>query len=439
MKENSLPLNGTGIKEMLELNRINNQIIQKEKRYSNHKNSKNQLTQKEIQKAKENSFLLIGKTGVGKTSLLNVIYGGEIGKVGHTTLAETKNSNYYCIKEKIDNKFIYFSIIDTPGLYDTQGNEADELQKREIMALISNEDIKIKGLLFLSNFQSERFDASEQNTLIDYIKMFPLKDFWKRIIFVYTHYYGDPNSYTKEEIKENNNIYKAKILYKLMDKVKNICEPIQFNDLNLKYVNIYSRNLNEKKIMNNLEIRKELIVEINKYIKLSPMFNKLQIFNFENYEIKKNDKYVYNCDLYIYLDANNKIIHQKFQVHNRIPKDLGKVTEQKVQLNIEDCYVNEDGIIVKRITKKEGIKEIFNSYKGEIGGGITILSLIGFICSSIFFPPVLPVSLLSMAGGTFLYYKNSVDKEEDRRKTEEIIINEKINELILNELKKFDK
>ena len=44
-----------------------------------------------------------------------------------------------------------------------------------------------------------------------------------------------------------------------------------------------------------------------------------------------------------------------------------------------------------------------------------------------------------MAGGTFLYYKNSVDKEEDRRKTEEIIINEKINELILNELKKFDK
>ena len=69
------------------------------------------------------------------------------------------------------------------------------------MALISNENIKIKRLLFLSNFHSERLDASEQCILIDYIKMFPLKDFRRRIIFVFTHYFGDLNSYTKEEIK----------------------------------------------------------------------------------------------------------------------------------------------------------------------------------------------------------------------------------------------
>lgn len=75
------------------------------------------------------------------------------------------------------------------------------------MALISNENIKIKGLLYLSNFQSVRLDESEQSTLIDYIKMFPLKDFRKRIIFVFTHYFGDLNSYTKKEIKENNKIY----------------------------------------------------------------------------------------------------------------------------------------------------------------------------------------------------------------------------------------
>ena len=100
----------------------------------------------------------------------------------------------------MNEKIIYFCIIDTPGLYDTQGVQVDEIQKK-IMALISNENIKIKGLLFLSNFQSERLDASEQSSLIDYVKMFPLKDFWKKIIFVFTHYFGDPNSYTKEEIK----------------------------------------------------------------------------------------------------------------------------------------------------------------------------------------------------------------------------------------------
>ena len=56
----------------------------------------NILKEKEIIKAKENGFILIGKTGTGKTSLLNVIYGKDIGKVGHTFLAETKTSNYYC-------------------------------------------------------------------------------------------------------------------------------------------------------------------------------------------------------------------------------------------------------------------------------------------------------------------------------------------------------
>ena len=396
------------------------------------------LTYEEIIKAKENGFILLGKTGVGKTSLLNIIYGKDIGKVGHTSLSETKNSKYYCIKEKVDNKFIYYCIIDSPGLCDTQGNEADELQKKAVMKLISEEYIKIKGLLFLSNFQSERLDATEQYTLIDYIKMFPLKDFWKRLIFIFTHYYADPNSFTEEEKKANNNIYQSQILHNLMLNVKNICEPIQYNDLNLKYINIYNRRLNEEKIKNNLEIRKEITAEIFKYTKLNPMFNKLQVFNFENYEIEKNDKYLYNCDLYLYLDSNEKIIHQEFHINNRIPKDLGIDKEQKVKLNIEDCIVNEDGTLVKRNTKKEGFQEIFYNYKGIIGGSITILSLIGAVCSLIIFPPILPVPLFSMSGGAFLWNKNRVEKKNDEKKKEEVMVNEKINEIIKNELKKFN-
>ena len=401
------------------------------------KNNPNYLTKEEIIKAKENSFILLGKTGVGKTSLLNIIYGEEIGKVGHTTLSETKNSNYYCIKEKINNQYIYFCIIDTPGLYDTGGVEVDEKQKKEIMSLISKENIKIKGLLFLTNFQSERLDASEQKTLMDYIKMFPLKDFWKRIIFVFTHYFGDPNSCSKEEIRENNNIYLSQIFHNLMIKVKNICNPIAFKDLNLNYVNIYNRNLNKKKIENNLEIRKEIITEIIKYIKLNPMFNKLQIFNFENLEIEKNDKFLYNCYLYIYLDSNNKIVHQEFHIKNRIQKSLGINKQQKIELNIEDCTVNEEGTLIKRTTKKEGY-EIFKNYKGEIGGGITILSLVGGICSAIFFPTVLPVSIFTLAGGAILWKFNKMEKEEHKKRTEEIMAKEKIIDLIRDELKKFN-
>ena len=402
------------------------------------KTNPNLLTKEEVIKAKENSFILLGKTGVGKTSLLNVIFGKDIGKVGHTTLSETKEPNYYCLKEKINDENIYFCIIDTPGLYDTRGFEVDEIQKKEIMTLISNENIKIKGLLFLSNFQSERLDASEQTTLIEYIKMFPLKDFWKRIIFVFTHYFGDPNSYSKEEIKENNNIYQSQIFHNLMIKVKDVCTPIQFEKLNLKYINIYNRKLNEQKIKNNLEIRKEIISEIIKYIKLNPMFNKLQIFNFKNYEIEKNDKFLYNCDLYLYLDSNDKIIHQEFHIKERIPKNLSKDKEQIVNLNIEDCIVNEEGKIIKRTTKKEGFEELIKNYQGTIGGSITIISIVGII-SGVFLTPLLPISILSAAGGLFLWNKDRIEKEENKKKTEEIMINEKIIDLIRNELNKFPK
>ncbi len=178
------------INESIDLNSLENK---NENLIDNHFPENDDLTKDEIIKCKENGFILLGKTGVGKTSLLNVIFGKEIGKVGHTTKSETKYSNYYCSKIEIENEIIFFCIIDTPGLYDTNGIEKDINQKKDIQKLISNEKIKIKGILFLSNFQNERFDFSEQKTLIEYNALFPMKDFWNRIILIFTHYYGDPN------------------------------------------------------------------------------------------------------------------------------------------------------------------------------------------------------------------------------------------------------
>ena len=158
-----------------------------------------------------------------------------------------------------------------------------------------------------------------------------------------------------------------------------------------------------------------MISEISKYIKLKKMFNKLQIFNFENYEIEKNDEFMYDCELYIYLYSNDKIIHQEFHIKNRIRKNLGKNKEQTVNLNVEDCTINEQGNIIKRTTKKEGFEELIKNYQVEIGGGITIISIVGII-SGAFFPPILPVSLLSAMGGIFLWNKNRLEKEENKKK-----------------------
>ena len=127
----------------------------------NYINKKYDLTEEEMIKAKENCFILLGKTGTGKTTLLNLIYGDNIGKVGYETKSETKLSSYYCIKEEINSKKICFSIIDTPGLYDTDDLQNDEKIKNNTKELIAKENLKIKGILFLSNFQNERFDYSE--------------------------------------------------------------------------------------------------------------------------------------------------------------------------------------------------------------------------------------------------------------------------------------
>ena len=77
----------------------NNEEIKKDNKSSN-TNNLNELTDEEKLKAKENGFILLGKTGVGKTSLLNVICANNVGKVGYSSQSETKTSNYYCIKEK---------------------------------------------------------------------------------------------------------------------------------------------------------------------------------------------------------------------------------------------------------------------------------------------------------------------------------------------------
>ena len=73
-------------------------------------NTLNELTNEEKLKAKENGFILLGKTGVGKTSLLNVIYKNNIGKVGYSLQSETKTLKLrlYKRKSKIrDNLFLY--------------------------------------------------------------------------------------------------------------------------------------------------------------------------------------------------------------------------------------------------------------------------------------------------------------------------------------------
>ena len=49
-----------------------------------------------------------------------------------------------------------------------------------------------------------------------------MKEFWKRLILVFTHYYGDPEGDSKEEIKERSTKCFTQIIETIMEKVKNV-------------------------------------------------------------------------------------------------------------------------------------------------------------------------------------------------------------------------
>ena len=407
LKINNNNSNLIGNKKELEKNNLN-----KNENFGS--TMKNKLTEEEIEKAKENGYILIGKTGVGKTSLLNVIYGEKVGTVGYSSQSETKQSTFYCIKEKIGSDYIYFSIVDTPGLYDTNGKESDKRQKEQIMKLISESRIKVKGLLFLSNFQNERFDSSEQSCLLEYNAIFPLKEFWTRIIFIFTHYYGDPDGDSEEEIKKRAEVTLSNIIKIIMNKVKDVSNTVNFGQLNRKYVNIFSKAKNKKQLEKNSEVRKELINEIVKYNKFTPMFSKLQIFSFEKYQLVPGENKLYDLDFYIYLDANNNPVYEKHKINKTYEKTKDLLKEQKINVNIEGCEFDEEGNLLKKSTKKDFLMEVFDNYKGE---GLTAISILGSIFTGIFCLPALPVCLIQLVGGLdFMKQKN----EKENKKKQEI-------------------
>ena len=134
------------------------------------------LNDEEKEKAKENGFILVGKSGTGKTTILNAIFNKVVGKAVNIAKSVTKNSSIYYYKLKNGN---VITLVDTPGLGDTKRTEnknIDKMHSDGITKAISEEKIHIKGILFLVNFQNKRFDADEQEALLNYNTLFPLKN-----------------------------------------------------------------------------------------------------------------------------------------------------------------------------------------------------------------------------------------------------------------------
>ena len=108
------------------------------------------------------------------------------------------------------------------------------------------------------------------------------------LIVIYTHYYGDEDGESKEEIKELRDETNSEIFSKLMEKVKNVSDVIEYKDLKIRYFNLASKPKTEKQKLNNIKYRDELEILLDELSKDEPLFRRVEVNHIENYKLEEN-------------------------------------------------------------------------------------------------------------------------------------------------------
>ncbi len=130
----------------------------------------------QINSDKKFTFLLIGRTGVGKSSTINSLLGAEVAKVGDYEATTMIVEKY---ESEIDN--IKFVVIDTPGLCDEVGHENDQ----KYIQLMQEKTETIDCMWFVSELHATRVTRDEKRG-IQLITESLGKEIWNHAIVIFT-------------------------------------------------------------------------------------------------------------------------------------------------------------------------------------------------------------------------------------------------------------
>jgi len=142
-------------------------------------------------------ILILGQTGVGKSTLANVLIGEEVDCTDCTFpicdgLESCTKETKYATGQWLGEGAV-FTVVDTPGFGDSQGQETENELIDEMMEVLKGTIKEANALVLLLNGEEERFDYAFQRTIREMTAMFG-DAFWDFTIIGVSHWAFDSNS-----------------------------------------------------------------------------------------------------------------------------------------------------------------------------------------------------------------------------------------------------
>ena len=254
-----------------------------------------------VDEVKDKIAVLLGKTGVGKSSFINCITNKEECKVGKKYNSCTHELKHVDLLRGGYN----FYFVDTPGLDDANGDD----KIIEVLNNLRQKYPRINALLICVDFYEIRLTKSLETAIKRFMEIFPCTDFWDHVLIIKTKAIRGSRFENMKNDSEGellNGIIDNKELNMTM-KNNNIKIPAKLNEYYVDsfFGNLENETINEfEKICDKIQDFHPIYKEVKEEIKENITTNKI---NDSEFLYIKTEKHITFID---FDDKSHEIIQQ---------------------------------------------------------------------------------------------------------------------------------